>query len=481
MAEKLKRDYDLLALKITLDLAVENASLKCELEVTKDHLPKTVREWTVSAEDIGLPRELTESQIYGHATPFRKPDRVVNELSDILNERQLFEDPLWLHLVKPYGFLGAAPWEHWLSSLPILVLRLPDVIADPPRESPSTLNVIVCTSSPLAKEEIMADQYVIRLLRQVSNKHPRSKIHFDVFTDQERFHHMQSTLDARELLGTEVTVHSPEQASSYAIPRRNASVEDPTNDLENPWLLWMRNAVKGRSVDMVHFICHGYFNGDRGSLAFAQSPARNEDARWSRFVGKRELSTFLTQVGAWVAAFSSPDENYSDAGLRFLADALAQDQPGAILYHDWTADRDGSQVGNAYQFLFHPQPGIPEHADGLFLYCQPIRVKGCQDARSLSYSPKTNRVQEPPGLTEMFDSVLQKDEDLTDLMATAARYIERCEWKLNKSAQINLRLGIDAPSKDSVEVNDALNKIKRAMIRIASRTPGGTSGSGGVL
>lgn len=481
MAEFLKRAYDLLALKVTLDLAGDDANLKCELEVTENHSPTTVRKWLVSAQEIGYPKVISEYQTYGHGTPFRKPDRLVAELSKTLNELQLSENPLWLHLVKPYGILGTAPWEKWLSSLSVPVLRLPDVIADPPREATSTLDVIVCTSSPFAKEEFDG-QYVIRLLHQVYSKNPRSKIRFEVFLDKNHFDEMKSRLNTEEFVPV-VTLHPPDEAASYAVPRKNPSIQDPITDLESPWLLWMRNSVKGKSIDMVHFICHGYMNGDRGALSFSQSPVRNEDRLWSRFVGRRELGTFLTQVGAWAIAFSSPEENYSDMGLRCLADSLAQDQPGAVMYHDWTADRDGTQLGNAYRFLFHLEPGIPQSADGLFLYCQPFKVKGGQDARQPSFSAKTSRSQDPPELTEIVESVVleEGDQDTNDLIATATRYIERCEWKLNKSAQTSLRLGIGTPPKDSIKVNDALTKIKRAMIRIGSRLPGDSSNSGGKL
>jgi hypothetical protein len=478
MAEILKRAYNLVALKISLDLVGDDASVSCELQVTESHLPSTKDVWTISASEIGCPKILAKEQIRGHSTPFKKPDWLVDKLRSSIEGLHLFEGPLWLHFVKPYGLLGLAPWEKWFASLPVPVIRLPDVISDPPREAPATLDVLICTSSPVAKEEMSSENYVVRLVRQVMQKHPRSKVGFDVFTDLERFSQTQEMMKAEGLLGSVVRVHPPDQASSYAVPRRNPTIDDPFLDLESPWLLWMRNAIKGRSVDMVHFICHGYFNGDRGALAFAQSPTRNEDTRWSRFVGKRELSTFLTQVGAWAAAFSSPDENYSDAGLRLLADGLAQDQPCTVLYHDWLADPKGSQLGDAYQFLFQRQPGMPPRADALFLYCQPFRVKSGHDARPLSFSARTSRAMESPEVKKVLSASFEQEQTLPDWMAAATRYIERCEWNLDKSAQHGERLGVTRPDDEAAGVNQAIDQIKRAMSRIASRNPGtGSTGA----
>ena len=480
MAEILKRAYNLVALKISFDLAGDDASVTCELQVTENHSPSTKDSWTVSASEIGCPKSLTERQTHGHSNPFEKPVWLVNKLRSSIEDLQTFEGPLWLHFVKPYGLLGLAPWEQWFDSLPVPVMRLPDVISDPPREAPSTLDVLICTSSPVAKEEMESEHYVVRLVRQVMRRHPRSKVSFDVFTDSERVGQMQAKLGGEGLLGSAVRVHPPDQAASYAIPQRNPAVNDSVLDLENPWLLWMRNAIKGRSVDMVHFICHGYFNGDRGALAFAQSPTRNEDTKWSRFVGKRELSMFLTQVGAWATAFSSPDENYSDAGLRLLADGLAQDQPFAVLYHDWRADRDGNQLGDAYQFLFQEQPGLPPRAGGCFLYCQPFRVESGHDARPLSFSARTNRAMESPEVKHVFSASFQREKTLPDWMAAATRYIERCEWNLNKSEQLGERLGVTQTDDEAAGVNQAIDQIKRAMARIASRNPGSSSGTGGL-
>lgn len=477
MAEALKRAYNLVALKISFNLAGDEASVSCELQVTENHSPSTVDSWTISANEIGCPEILTEEQIFGHSNPFRKPDGLVNDLRKWIERLQPFEGPLWLHFVRPYGLLGLAPWERWFNTLPIPVVRLPDVISDPPRETPATLDVLICTSSPRAKDEIESENYVVRLIRQVIQKHPRSKVGFDVFTDWERVGQTQEILDKVGLLGSVVRVHPPDQAASYAVPRRTGTISDSVLDLENPWLLWMRNAIKGRSVDMVHFICHGYFNGDRGALAFAQSPTHNEDTKWSRFVGKRELSTFLTQVGAWATAISSPAENYSDAGLRLLADALAQDQPCAVLYHDWLADPDGRQLGDAYQFLFQEEPGMPPRADALFLYSQPFRVKSGHDARPVSFSARTNRAMESVEVQQVLSSSFEREQAVPDWMAATTRYIERCEWNLNKSAQQGERLGVTRSDDEVAGVNQAIDQIKRAMSRIASRDPG-TGGTG---
>lgn len=462
MAEFLKRAYNLVALKVALKTEGETANASCELQVPEQHEPRSVAKWDVSAKELGLPERLDPRQ----ASPFKKPAGLIGDLRawlTWLRDNHGFRPPLWLHLVKPYGYLGVAPWERWIAEdLNIPVLRLPDVVAEPPHEDPTSLDIILCASMPMAKEPFEIVHHLLLAVERIRVAVPHRNAKFDVFTDRESKTELEKQLGARRLLGEVVRLHEPELAESYAIPRRSSEIPAAVSDLDSPWLLWMRNALHGRSVDMVHFLCHGYFSSDRSALAFAQTPLVNEDPHWSRFVDLAELRTFLLQVGAWSAGFSSPETNYSDLGLRYLADSLAQERPGPVLYHDWRADRDAEQIAKAYRFLFAPEPRVPAMAPAVFLYCQPFRVEGWQSAAALGFE-----TAEDDDLRAVFRQV----QSIPNWMAASARYVEQCRWELNKTAQVEgERQGYSrAKAEEAVGVKAALAQIEKAVANLAKR------------
>jgi hypothetical protein len=84
---------------------------------------------------------------------------------------------------------------------------------------------------------------------------------------------------------------------------------------------------------------------------------------------------------------------------------------------------------------------------------------------------------ESPEVKQVFSASFEREQTLPDWMAAATRYIERCEWNLNKSAQLGERLGVTRPDDEVTGVNQAIDQIKRAVSRIASRDPG-TGGTG---
>ena len=142
----------------------------------------------------------------------------------------------------------------------------------------------------------------------------------------------------------QVTAYDPAMASSYEPPRRTSRVGTSPR-LSSPWLLWMRDALLGRPLDFVHFITHGYMSGDRGAIAVATAPTVNTDRRLSRFISAAEINTFMSQVGAWGLVLTGPPNNFSEAGLRELADAVALVRPGIAMTHDAGLDLHGEDFG----------------------------------------------------------------------------------------------------------------------------------------
>ena len=129
-----------------------------------------------------------------------------------------------------------------------------------------------------------------------------------------------------------------------------ASELSESEKLRSPWLHWMEGELGEQAVDAVHFLCPGYFQNERGSLALARSPVENVDESWSHFIGAPELCTFLNDLGAEAVILGAPYGNVWALGLRLLADELAWTRPGPVmLYETQSHPQDVSQ---AYAFLF---------------------------------------------------------------------------------------------------------------------------------
>lgn len=311
MAELLKREYDLVDLRVSLETNKSDTSVHCQLEVTTGGNLASVADWQFPIEELRLPAHFGRG--VRDWSDFAFPEHVFALLKNQL-VRLNHRDALWLHLVRPYGALGLVPWEQLLQPrLGIPILRLPDFLSGPPLESRSALDVLICTSVPVAKEEFESLSLVRQIVDQARSSVPRTT-RFHLFTDKAVF-------DQFELQPIpNVTAYDPNRAASYSAVERSSTVPDAAERLQSPWLQWMRDALLGKSIDAVHFVCHGYLSVERGALALAESPLRNQDSRMARFIGTAEFITFLTQIGAWAAAFSGPSANFSQRQpARFAA------------------------------------------------------------------------------------------------------------------------------------------------------------------
>jgi len=378
MAFQIIRQYGLVALRVRVQPVERGVKVRLQLVSHIGGTEQEVASWWLGSTDLHLPTRLTAQW-----PPTRQlPDAVLAEIGASLQALGLAESlPLWLHLVKPYGWLGALDWESALAPLGWPVLRVPDFF-EQPRENREVLDVAVVCSEPVSEPRLNPPQVLEDIVHSVlqGSTRPRTTIH--VFPDL-RYHAQLSMRFASE---PRVAVHDPEGARAHGEQRRS-SLGDDCAELRSPWLKWMRDSMKGRSLDAVHFVCHGYVADQRPAISLAESPLFNGDWRDARYVGVAELASFLTQTGAWSAIFSSPPSNYSEAGLRLLADSIAQARPGPVMFHTLAAPGLDPLLAQAYGFLYARQPSAAPSGAGWFAYCQPEIVVGLQrpDAGSRRY------------------------------------------------------------------------------------------------
>jgi len=490
MAEQLKRDYDIVVLKV--ELLDTRPNVRFTLQAKIDGVLTDVGLWKSDTSDMGLStRERGQRATYQDVTG-NLPHDLIAFLEDWIGANTSGDRPLWVHLVKPYGVLRFVRWEGTLgTALPVPVLMLPDFIFPPPRESKSVLDVALCGSAPLDHEE----RWVHQAMRDVSHRildasARRTRLH--IFADSAVAPALSDQYKSEGRLDVDVFVYGHEKAVPYLEADPSSRLVDQTGQLRSPWLLWMRDALRGRSIDVMHFVCHGYLTRDRGALLFAQSPMERTDRYLAGPVGQTELATFLTQLGAWSTAFTSVWDDNSEPGLRALADDIAQSRPGPLLMHTVRHDPPAGAVTDAYRFLYGIEPMDAPKSSSLFMYCQPYRVRTKDAAAELG---RLRRVGDHTGVrnaqqqdavervafeSSPLDPIFEKEETVLPWVASTERFAEQVQLRLQQSA----RDQDEAEPDDSRELRhqvtlDTLDKLRAAVARMASAESAGSASDEG--
>jgi hypothetical protein len=475
MAELLKRDFDLIALKVqSLDNQADH-NVRFTLQYKVAGTLTDARVWTTSAERIGLPSRINNRDVLHRGPQFQLPREMLSDLGQWFESETDGTRPLWVHLVKPYGGLRLVPWERLLlEALRAPVLMLPDFIFPAPLEAKDVLDVAICGSAPLGHEE----HWVVRALAQsvagIVRAAPR-RLRIHVFTDRDI---------AARLPGepswpqgdpqAEIVVHDSAGAEKYAYEDPSSRLLDTTGTLRSPWLLWMREAMRNHPIDVMHFVCHGYMTRERGAMLFAQSPAERTDRFLSGPVGAMELQTFLTQIGAWSTVFTAVYDNYSDPGLRAMGDDIAQSRPGPLMMVWGTVDPELTAMADGYRFLYAPEPEQPPRHPSLFIYCQPSRVRSTtpravekgvgREAAGFAFSRNMMQTQvaESALETSPLEALFTGGGKVVSWVASTQRFAEQVQLRYQQVARDEL-MSPERCSHDSKVALDTVDELRRAV------------------
>ena len=392
MAEQFKRQYNLVVLKV--EMRPSQPDVMFTLQAKVDGELTNVHVWLSSIEALGLlwlrAEKRENERNRGKRGDGTLPATMVAEIAQWMTENIHDGQPLWVHLVKPYGALRFMPWERAFgSAFGHAILMLPDFVFPPPRESSDTLDVALCASAPLNAEEAhVRDALNGAIAGILKASVRRTELH--VFTDAQFYREVRAVTALVRDSNVSVTLYDPQDAAPYAAADVSSRLVDRTGQLRSPWLLWMRNALLKHSVDVVHMVGHGYLTRDRGALLLAQSPLERTDDFRAGPVSSVELCNFMTQLGAWGTVLTGVQDNHSPMGLRALADEIGQTRPGPVLMHTVDRDPDQAFLAQAYRLLFDTAPSGMPVSDSLFVYCQPYRIgSGASDPFEVGTQGKT--------------------------------------------------------------------------------------------
>jgi hypothetical protein len=392
-----------------------------------------------------------------------------------------------VHLVKPYGILRLVAWERLLGdALHVPVLMLPDFIFPPPLEAKDALEVAVCASAPLGHEDWSVYRALRRAAEQIVAATPR-RLRLHIFTDRVIAARLKGEGLPAAPPGGDVILHDDVDAEKYASEDPESRLLDVAGALRSPWLLWMREVLREQPIDVMHFVCHGYMARDRGALLVAQSPTERTDRYLAGPIGATELRTFLTQVGAWSTVLTALPDNYSDPGLRTLADEIAQSRPGPLLLA--SDDPKGfPATGAGYRFLYSTQPEVPPPTHSLFIYCQPYHVLGASRApltksaamsgpeRGVTRNPEQERIAAFALQTSPLDSFFASGERVKPWVASTQRFAEQVQLRYQQLARDEV-----APpavcEHDTKVALDTVDALRRAVAEHAGSIRGGKAAS----
>lgn len=464
IASTLSRPDDLEILTLCMDTGGPEAGVLCEFS-RRPELKWAKEEkkapWKIPAHALGI-----DTVISDDAKEIRSPKQLPADLIEGLRThlRVTSDAPLWIQFETPHGYLPLISWETLLGKeIGRPVLRLSDPGSPLPRELNDSLDVVLCASEPRAKSAFDIPRLLPGLAKQIVECGARDKIRVHVFSDVRDYNALKQ--------------HASDQIVVYNPSQMPASRTESTD--ENVWLRWIREALTGTSVDVVHFVCHCYYGMDRGMLALAESPLRNEDREWSRFVDAWDLQPFLIRIGAWAATFSSPPSNFSPIGLRQLAQRFAEIRPGCVSIHDAAADANGTKLQEIYRFLYTPgRQQAPKFA--MPVYCTPSMVKvttpASRLAAGLAFISPSNfgfelSDEEFEKMSEQLERTLQKLQDahgkVPAWLSASQRYIEQVRFDLDRQER---ELTPNAAPEIRAALSnrrDQLSKIQQATIHMA--------------
>jgi hypothetical protein len=368
-------------------------------------------------DEIGLPLSAADARSRrADDSSFTLPEHILTALEAKVPASGV---PLWLSFPTPSGYLAALPWERLLRSRlsfpPILRLSYTPVQPITPRDS---RDIVLCFSFARAKQTFLSEppEKIMGYFFEGFPQNMARYTTFHVFTDAALFP-LAAALRDRYRGQYRIELYDPQSAGRHCSP--DSPPESPDEPLDNPWMLWMRDSLGTRSVDIVHFICHGYLGREEGSIALAESPLPDNDQGFARFMGARQICAFLDQVGAWSVAFSSPPGNYSILGLRLLEDQVAHLRPGPVLFHDMARDADRTGLQQAYQFAYAVEEAQPPMSTAVSLACHPEWAMPWTEKDATS-----RRLLEELTLAGRMSDVFEGPENTPSWLASGQRALE---------------------------------------------------------
>ena len=487
MAELLKRQYDIVVLRVAMPNGARDDDVTFTLQARVSQALADLGTWSTTVGNLSLGSSSGARPSQGMVLMPDLPAGMIATLREFYAHEPTPPRPLWVHLVQPYGALRFVAWERVLgAALAVPVLLLPDFLFPPPLDTEEELEVAVCGSAPLGHEHWSVLEALRVTIRRISNAVDR-RIHIHVFADKQIADTLLGEWTGLPGFAEEVTVHDPADARPFADDDPDQPQDIGPYGIRSPWLRWMKDTLHGQAIDVVHFVAHGYLSRGRGSLLLAQSPMGRTERYLAGPIGSGELQTFLTAIGAWATSFVALPDNFSEPGLRVVIDDIAQGRPGPLVMHTIAADPKGDALSDAFGFLFGRTRREPPMSPALLLSCQPYLVPsanpagGASRARGLAAAPPAdmpnvvrNQAQRMAAAraedASPLEPVYQGSPRVTGVVASTARFAEEVQLKYQQLARDEVAPA-EQCDQDAQLAKDTLDRLTKFVASRAERQP----------
>lgn len=259
-------------------------------------------------------------------------------------------EPLWLHLVKPYGLLGIVLWEQALTATTGRpVFRLPDFLA----KSSEFEEALDCAILWDHRDGTVDDRALDAAITAWLEGSRRAAVCVHVLAT-DRVVQQRLAVRWRNHAGS-VIVHAAESVDALPVSSNRIAAFE-----------WTERATKGITLDVLQ-VAAAAERGDNAATLVLGGPGPGLPLCSASVA---DLATLLNRLGAWCTVVSGVPGAASEPALRYFADALAQARPGPSLYHALTTDADSDLV-TACGILFSAAEVDPLPLNGSFLYCTP--------------------------------------------------------------------------------------------------------------
>lgn len=333
-----KSNPDLIVLRTMLTLAEDRPKIVFDLTGYGEISEQGRRTWRLALDEIGVSEHLSPDQAHDSSVlslPLQLQDGLKAGLALMNPAADL---PLWLDLVRPYGFLGILPWERVLSELLARpVLRLPDFLVRP-RENTDVLEAAILFDPPPSIAPDKAVDQLKLIIGELLAGSPRAQTRIHIFPNAA----CAKALAKRSVkLDKRARIHPSSDTTGVA-------AEGP--GFVSPWFNWICAALEGQSLDAIHFVCKTRATESAALLLLSRSP-HTAEAQTLTPAEIGDVGAALARLGAWAAMFSPPVGDNDGAAMAFVADTLAQSRPGSVLFYP--AARDCRQdLRESFRFLF---------------------------------------------------------------------------------------------------------------------------------
>jgi hypothetical protein len=182
--------------------------------------------------------------------------------------------------------------------------------------------------------------------------------------------------------------------------------------------------------------------------------------------------------------FTSLTDNYSESGLRALADEIAQNRPGPLMMHSLREDLDAHALSDGYRFLYASEPVTAPVSKALFIYCQPYRTIDAERTRRRGVSERVTMmlldsvVRNAPQReaadraddVSVLDPLFELDDNVSAVIASTERFAEQVQLRYQQLARDQLLPG-DQGERELAIARATIDKLREAVAEASEVAP----------